>query len=171
MANYQSRDSQVSNRQLKVQRMSIQFKIVGNATASAVAISTDEPSLLFLNTSGNTQIASGQGLSSTDTAPTLANAASDSSGTFNLLVQVREPLARVMGVRVVRTDVANKQYQCQLENGGTGIVVDTALSSSGDKIIVSCVGDLALNTSNTFNGVVECEYIVSQSIDPTALFS
>jgi hypothetical protein len=169
MSNYQSRDSQVLARQLKVQRLVIPFKIVGNATASAVAISRDEPSLLFLKTGGVDQIT--PALSSTDTAPTIAQTPSDSSGTFNLLVKINEPVAKVMGARVVRTDVANKQYQCQLENSGSGVVVDTALSADGDKLIVSCVGDLALNTSNTFNGTLECEYVVDQSVDPTALFS
>lgn len=168
MSNYQSRDSQVLARQLKVQRLVIPFKIVGNATAASVLITRDEPALLFVKTAGVDEIT--PALSSTDTAPTLT-AANDSTGAFNLMLKINEPIAKVMHARVVRRDVVNKVYECALDNSGTGIVIDTALSSGGDKIVLFCQGDLALNTSNTLDACVVCEYVVDQSVDPTSLFS
>lgn len=175
MSNYNSRNGLVQDQQLKVQRLVVPFQITGNASSASVVITREAPSILALKTQGVDQIT--PALSATDVAPTIAQTANDASGIFNLLLLIQEPVGRVMSARVVRTDVANKQYQCQLENGGTGIVLDTALvtpfgTNGGDCIIVSCVGDLALNTSaNVFNGTLECEYVISELVDPTALFS
>lgn len=175
MSNYNSRDGLVQDRQLEVQRLVIAFQITGNASSASVVVSRDAPGILVLKTQGVDQIT--PALSATDIAPTIANAPSDSGATFNLMLLIQEPVGRVMSARVVRTDVANKQYQCQLENGGTGIVLDRALvtpfgTNGGDCIILSCVSDLPLNNgSNTLNATLECEYIISSLVDPTSLFS
>jgi hypothetical protein len=57
MANtFQPKDSEVSDRSLEVQRLSIPFKITHNAVASAKVLSSDEPSILMLNTLGISQV-------------------------------------------------------------------------------------------------------------------
>jgi hypothetical protein len=173
MSNYQSRNGLVQNRQLKVQRLVIPFQITGNASSASVVVSRDEPAILFLATQGVNQIT--PAYDSTTIAPTIANAPNDSTGTINLMLSIQEPVGKVMAARVVRTDVVNAQYQCQLENGGTGIVLDSALvtpygANGGDCIILSAT-TLALNGSNVLNATLECEYVVSEIVDPTSLFS
>lgn len=155
---YLSKDSLVQERQLKVQRLVIPFKIVGNASAASVAITCDEPAILFLKTEGNDQITGA--LDSGDTA-TYVVSPSDADGTFNVLVKVREQVQKVCSYRCVRRStalasaddvmiVALGNSQGAVQNGGV----------NGQSIMLTIDGELALNASNALEACLEVDYIV-----------
>ena len=54
--NFNAKQSQVANRQLLVQTLSIPFLVTANSTPSAVLVTSDEPALLFFKTTGTDQI-------------------------------------------------------------------------------------------------------------------
>ena len=99
---YDSKDSQVQGRKLKVQRLVIPFSIVGHATSTSVVARSDEPSLMFFRTEGVDGITEASGaLASGDTA-TYSVAANDTNGTFNVLLHVEEAVAKVCSARCMR---------------------------------------------------------------------
>lgn len=148
---YNAKDEKVLNRQLKVQRLVIPFTIVGHATASAVSISRDEPALLFVKTEGVDQITAA--LASGDGTPSFT-AANDANGIFNLMVKIGESVEKVCSARVVGRTSA-KDFICTL--------ADTdGITAVGDKIVLDCDGDVALNASNTLNACLVVEYIVAE---------
>lgn len=149
MPNYAAKDELVQGRQLKVQRLVIPFSIVGNATASLVSISRDEPALLFIKTEGVDEITA-----VADGTPSFT-AANDANGIFNILVKISESVAKVMHAKVCLRDTVNKIYGCSLAN-------TTGLTAAGDKIVLNCDGDVALNAGNTLNAVLEVEYVVAE---------
>lgn len=148
MSNYNSKDPQVLGRQLKVQRLSIPFLITANATPASVAISCDEPSVLFLKTEGVDQIAAAD-----DGSPSFT-AANDANGIFNILVVLNESVAKVMNATVQSRTVVNKIFGCSLAN-------TTGLTAAGDKIVLNCDSDVNLATTD-LNACLIVEYVIAE---------
>lgn len=153
MANYQAKNPQQSDRQLKVQRLSIPFVIVGNATSSSVSVSSDEPSILFIRTQGNDGIT--PNLEAGETA-TYTSSPNDGTGVFNMLVRIQESVVKVVSARVADR-VRGTSSPAYLGKAAP------SLASNGSDIMLSCTSDVALNSgSNTLNACLELEYIVSE---------
>ena len=152
---FEAKDSQVLSRQLKVQKVSIPFQIIGNATPASKTVTVDEPSLLFLAVEGIDGITEASGaLDADDTVPTLATE-TDSTGIFSLLVRINEELAKVVSCKVSCLSTADL-VACTLPSAPSdGIVAGGAL----DKIVMNVDSGINL-TTGTHKFVVELEYVV-----------
>lgn len=150
---YNAKNELQFNRQLKVQRMSIPFVIVGSATSASVSVHTDEPGILFIRTQGNDQITPNLTTGETDT---WTDTATDSTGVFNILVRIQEPVNKVVSMRVADRKRGTSS-PCYLD--GTG---DNGISNTGSDLTLSCTSDVALNASNTLDACLEVEYIVDE---------
>lgn len=147
MPNFPAKDELVLGRQLKVQRLVIPFVITHHATASAVAISRDEPALLFLKTQGIDQITA-----VADGSPSFTSA-NDANGIFNLLVKISEPVAKVMHAEVISRDAA-ALVVCTLAN-------TSGLSAAGDKIVLNCDTAVDLSAAD-LNACLCLEYVIAE---------
>lgn len=149
---YQAKNELQLNRQLKVQKLSIPFVIVGNSSSASVAVSNDEPGILFLRTQGNDQITAA--LATSETA-TYTVSPSDSGGIFNILVKIQEPVDKVVSCKAFQrvTGDVEKVYL----GSSTGI---TSGSGGGQSIMLTCTATQAINASNTVNACLEVEYSV-----------
>jgi hypothetical protein len=159
---YDSKSELVQGRKLKVQRLVIPFSIVGSATSTAVVARSDEPGLMFFNTEGVTGISTASGaLNSGDTA-TFTVSPNDTNCTFNVLIKVDEPVAKVCMARCMRRSAtlseADDAMITALGNS-TGVVVN---STSAQKIMLTIDGELALNAANTLNACLEVAYVVAE---------
>ncbi len=149
---YQSKNSLVQGRQLKVQRLVIPFTVTASATPSAVVLHTDEPNILFLQSEGVNQItgakASGETATYTSTTP------DDSDGLMNLFVKIQPE------------DVCVKVMQAKITNRITGTLSPCFL---GDADGISSLGNIMLamdsatdlSTTN-LDACLEVEYIVAE---------
>lgn len=156
---YDSKDSQVQGRKLKVQRLVIPFSIVGSATSTSVVHRPDEPALMFFKTEGVDGITAA--LDSGDTA-TYSVSPNDTNGTFNVLIKVAEPVLKVCAARCQRLSAtlseADDAMVVALGNS-TGIISSTA---SANKIMLTVDGELALNAANTLNAMLDVSYVISE---------
>jgi hypothetical protein len=147
MSNYYAKDDRVQNRQLEVQRLVIPFKITHNASASAVVLATDEPSLLFLKSAGVDQISAVMDGSPAFSAPV------DSAGTFNILVEIREQVVKVMQAQVVgRTQAL--LVNCTLAN-------TNGITAAGDKIVLNCTSGVNASSADT-DACLVVEYVCAE---------
>lgn len=149
---YNAKNELQFNRQLKVQRLSIPFVIVGNATSASVSVSSDEPSILYIKTQGVDNIT--PNLDSGETA-SYTSSPNDSTGVFNMLVRIQEPVQKVVSIRVADRlrGTSSPAYLGKAE---------PSVSSTGSDIMISCTSDVALNAANTLNACLEVEYIVNE---------
>lgn len=148
---YDAKNELVRARQLKVQKLSLPFRIVGNATPASVAITKDDPSLLFVKTQGVDQITAA--LDTADGSPSLT-AANDANGIFNLMVKVGESLGKIVKAQVTsRTDGVS--HPCFIDD-------TDGISAAGDKILLTCDSTVALNAANTLDACLEVQYVVSE---------
>jgi len=154
MIGYMPQDEKVARRALKVQSLSIPIKIVGNATAASVVPSNDEPAFCFIKTEGVDQIT---GALLTNETATYSVAAADATGNFSVLIRVKENVAKNLGAEMVQTDGLNAQF-AQL-GSASGITTGTA---GGQALMYCCKTSVALNASNTFNGLLTVYYAVSE---------
>lgn len=146
---FEAKHESVRNRQLKVQRLVLGFSITGNATPASVAITRDEPSLLFVKTEGVDQITGA--LAAGETA-TYTVSPVDADGTVNFLINVRD-------------EEVSKVVACHIHNRVTGILEPCKLGdadglSSEGKIMLTMDSATALNAANTIDGALIVEYIV-----------
>jgi hypothetical protein len=148
MSQYQASNELTLQRQLKVQKVSIPFVIVGNASSASVSVSCDEPAILFIRTQGVDQITSA--LDSGETA-NYSTSPVDSSGTFNILVKIREPVQKIVSLRCADV-VTGVLYKLSEDAGGP-------IASNGSDMMLDCVASVSIATSNTLNGCVEVEYV------------
>lgn len=148
---YDAKSDLVRNRQLKVQELNIPFKIVGNATPASVAITKDEPSVLFLKSQGVDQIT--PALDAADGTPSLT-AANDANGIFNLMVKVGESLSKIQSARIV-SRIDGVSHPCFIDD-------TDGISAAGDKILLTCDSTVALNAANTLDACLEVKYVVSE---------
>lgn len=157
---FQSKDSQVLQAQLKAQRLVIPFKIVGNASSTAVSHQPDEPSILFLKTEGKDDITAA--LEDGDVA-TYSVAADNSDGTFNVLVKLNEKVVKVCGYRCVRRSTvlaeADDVMIVALGNAQGAVQND---SENGTSIMLTIDGQLDLTTSATLDACLELDYVVQE---------
>ncbi len=153
MSSFYAKNPLQEDRQLKVQKLSVPFVIVGNASSASVTISCDEPGFVFFRTAGNDQITGALG---TNETATYSSSPSDSGGVFQALVKIQEPLNKVVslycGDRVTG-------LSCVARLGSARGI--TTGSGGGQSIMVLFTSP-ALNTSNTVNGCLEVEYIVNE---------
>ncbi len=151
-----SKNEMVFDRQLKVQRLSIPFVIVGNASSASVAPSSDEPSVMFMKTQGVDQIT--PALASGESA-SFSNSPSDASGQFNIAIDVKENVAKVCCARIKRRDASfagSTEQVCSLEG------ISQKSGANCTKLLLSCDSDIDLSGANTLDACLEVEYIVAE---------
>lgn len=134
---FNAKQELVLGRQLKVQELCIPLVITGNATPASVALSVDEPSVLFLKTQGVDKITAA--LDAGETAPTFV-AQNDANGLFSAMVKVGEQIEKVISANIVRRN----------EHGAdtAKLANTTGISANGDKIVLDCDTGKDLSTSN-----------------------
>lgn len=152
---FPSKDEVIQGRQLKVQRVAIPLSIVGNATAASVVPRNDEPSRLFLQTSGVDQIT---GALATNETATYTTAASDATGVFRVLLQVKEPVAKVCAAYCFNR-VSGVSEPAFL-GSATGL---TTGSAGGKSIMLAVDSATALNAANTLDACLIVEYQIDES--------
>lgn len=152
MASYQAKNDPQLSRQLKVQKMTIPFVIVGNATPASVAVSNDEPSIMFIRTAGVDQITAA--LASGEVA-TYSVAPVDATGIFNILVRIQEPVDKIQSCKVF--DRVNGAVEATFLGSASGV---TTGSGGGQSIMLTCDVTVSLAAANTVNGSLELEYSV-----------
>jgi hypothetical protein len=153
--NFNAKTEQVLNRQLEVQTLSIPFTVTANATPSLVTVVSDEPSLLFFRTSGTDQITAE--LAPGETA-TYSIAANDASGIMNVLVEVNEPIVKVVYAKVTSTTSALTTFQAAYLGSATGI---TTGSGGGNNIMLNVASTVDLATTNLV-ACLEVGYITQE---------
>lgn len=153
---FQSKDAGVLSRQNKVQELAIPFVIVHHATAASKTVTVDEPSILFINVEGITNIATSTGaLVSGEVAPTLASA-TDSTGVINLDVKIQEPMSKVLSAIVFsRAVAAGLSKPCNILAFATG-------TNAGQSIFLNCTTGVNLATTD-LDAVLIVKYIVDES--------
>lgn len=146
---YESRNSLVKGRQLKVQRLVIPFTVTASATPSAVVLRDDEPSVLFLKSEGVDQITGA--LASGETA-TYSVSPNDANGIMNLFIKIQpEDSCLKVHQANVRDRVNGGSQPCKLGDAD-------GISSAGNIMLTM---DSSVNhTTTNFDGCLEVEYSV-----------
>lgn len=151
---FEAKQSQALGRQLKVQSLSIPFKITGNATPASKVITRDEPALLFLKVEGIDEITGA--LSSNDTTPTLASA-TDSTGVFNLMVIVGEQLEKMVSAQLVRRN-GQEVISCTLTQAPADSIV---AGGARDKIVLNADSGVNLSSAD-LDACLILQYVTAQ---------
>lgn len=149
---YQSKNSQVQGRQLKVQSLIIPFAVTANATPALVVLSSDEPSILFLRSEGVNQITTASGALASGETATYSVAPNDANGIMNLLLKIQpnDVCLKVMQANVI--DRVNGGSQpCKLGDAD-------GISSAGN-IMLTMDSTVNLSTTN-LDACLEVEYVV-----------
>lgn len=151
---YLPKESQVQKRALKVQSLVIPFQIVGSATPASVVLSNDEPSVLFMNSEGVTQISvAGGALDSGEAVPSFSLAKSDAGGDVNCLVKVGEQIEKICQAQVI------------IRSSGAAVASyadATPISANGDKLLLNIENLPAFNSAVTVSGCLKVDYIVQE---------
>lgn len=150
---YQPKDAAVYNRQLKVQRLSIPFTVTHNATPASKVITVDEPSLVFFNFQGITQLSTAFGAIETgEILPSLASA-TDSTGVFNVLVKINEALIKVCSVSIEgRAGATGVTNLCQI------LPFTTGSTNSGQSIIANVTSGVNFSSTD-LDACLKVEYV------------
>ena len=137
MPNYYAKNELVQGAQLKAQELCLRLAITGNATPASVAISVDDPAILFLKTQGVDRITAA--LDAGDGSPTFV-AQNDANGLFSAMIKVGEPVGKVLCALLVRR-TAYGLDTCKL--------ADTdGITAVGDKIVLDCDTGVDLSAAN-----------------------
>lgn len=154
MSSYDPRDSQVLERKLEVQRLVIPLAITFNATPASKVLASDEPSLLFLQTQGLTQITTASGaLNPGEATPTFDLTAADSSGHINMLVRVNEPVAKIVQAMLVDR-ATGVVYACYMNTTAA------PLDASGKSLLLNASTGVSLATTS-LNACLTVDYITA----------
>jgi hypothetical protein len=161
---YYPKSSQVMQRSIEVARLVIPFSITHNATPASKILATDESSILFLQSQGITQISVASGaLDQGESVPPFDLSALDSSGAFNLLVNVAP--GEVPGSN---GDKPVKIMQARISDRNTGAsypcyhnVTNPDIDVNGTKMLLNCASGVNLATTD-LNGCLEIEYTVHE---------
>lgn len=157
MPNYQAKDEKVLSRQLKVQEIAIPLFVLHNATPASKTVSNDEPSLLFINTQGISQITLANG--AVDSAAELSAitfaSASDANGVYSMLVRIGEPIKKVVSAQVIRRD-GNEVISCTFPTGAT-----SGISSAGDKIVLNADSAVDFSAAD-YDASLVIRYVISE---------
>ncbi len=148
---FQSKNSLVQGRQLKVQRLVIPFTVTASATPSAVVLASDEPAVLFLKSEGVDQITAA--LAAGETA-TYSASPDDSDGILNILVKIQPE------------DSCSKVCRAAFTSRTTGVTQPVKLGDSDGKtslgnIMLTMDSSVDLSTTSA-DGCLEVEYIVAE---------
>lgn len=147
MPNYQAQNQNTLSRQLKVVELAIPFNVTANGTPASKTQTTDEPSLLFINTEGLTgiSVASGAFDTSAEAAAITFATATDATGVYNLLLRVGEQVQKVVSAEVTRNLVsgATELLTCSNPTGATRYV-----TSLGDKLVFNLDSGVNFATTN-----------------------
>lgn len=150
MPNFPAKDEKVQNAQLKVQELSLRLAITGNATPASVAVSVDDPAILFLRTEGVNKITAA--LDTADGTPTIVSPV-DANGLFAAMIKVGEPVAKVLSAQLIRR-TAHGVDTCKL--------ADTdGITAAGDKIILDCDTGVDLSAAN-LDACLVVKYVVAE---------
>lgn len=152
---YQPKDNQVYGRQLKVQRLSIPFKVTHHATAASKVIATDEPSLVFFNFASLTGISTGTGALETGETPPSFATATDSTGVFNVCIKTGEAL-----VKAVNVSIHGRNSEA-ITNLSTILAFSTGSTNSGQSIFANVTSGINFSTTD-LDAVLEVEYITQE---------
>ncbi len=157
---YDAKNEQVRSRQLKTQKLSLPFSVVGHATPGSKTIVVDDPSILFLQFEGKDGMT--VALGAFDTAGELSaltlTTADDSDGKFNAVIRIGEALSKVLSAKAVLRGSAT-------QTGIDGEYVTGAsagITSGGDKIVLYFNTTAAFEVAATTQWVIEVEYVVSE---------
>ena len=164
---YYPKASQVMERSLAVEELVIPFTITHNATPASKVLGTDEASILFLQTQGITQINSTSGaLDSGEATPSFDLSAADSSGAFNMLVNVNP--GGLYSYPPVQGDIVKKILSVSCKDRLTGTAFTTyinstnpPLSANSDQMLINCASGINLATTD-INGVMTITYTVNE---------
>jgi hypothetical protein len=161
---YYPKSAQVMERSIEVQRLVIPFTIAFNATPASKILGSDEPSILFLQAQGISQINSTSGaLDPGEAVPPFDLAASDASGAFNLLVNVAP--GEVPGsngdrpVKIMQARISDRSngavYPCYQN------ITNPPIDVNGTKMLLNCASSVNLATTS-LNACFEIEYTVHE---------
>lgn len=155
MPNYQAKSSDVLRRQLKVERLVIPFTVTANATPASKSLANDEPSVLFMNAQGVTQISVANGaLDSGEAVPSFDLALSDAGGTLNVLVKISEQIVKIMQARVSNRSTG-AVYACYHN------VSNPDTDANNDKLLLNINTGVNFATTS-LDACIEVEYITEQ---------
>ena len=152
---YLSKQSSVQEQRLKVQRLSIPFKIIGNATAADVSISSDSPDVLKIQTAGVDQITSA--LTAAGDSVTFNTAANDdvgdagTSSVFRVYLNLGEQCQKLVSARI--ENISGDSLSYSLKRGDAD-----GLSSLGRPVLVVTAGD-SIDAANTLDATLHVDYI------------
>lgn len=152
---FSPKDEKVANRALRVQELCLNFTVLGHATPASKTVTKDEPSILYLNFEGLNQTTAA--LETGDTAPTYA-APADATGIFNVLIDIGEPVAKVLAAQCIPRNIAAGAFALTLPSApATGVIAGT----NGDKIALN--GDTAvdLSAANLLDACIAVKYMAS----------
>lgn len=134
---YVSKSQQVENQRLKVQELSIPFRIIGSATPSAVSFFNELPGVLYIESEGAN---SNGAITAQDASASSLNAKLDGAGVFGLLVILGETVKEVQQASVSRRLAASGSpaaVNCWFmdadgitDNGNIALNVDSDLAVS-----------------------------------------
>lgn len=157
MPNYQAKDEKTLSRQLKVQELAIPMFIEGNAIPASKTQSSDEPSMVFMNTEGiqGITLAAGAVDSADELAAITFATADDGTGVYNLLVRIGEQVEKVVTAQVVRRD-GNEVISCTFPTGA-----EEGITSAGDKIVLNCDTAVDLSAAN-YDASLVVRYVAAE---------
>lgn len=149
---FQPKSSQVAQRALKVQTLTIPLTISANATPASKIVSNDEPAVLFINAQGVTQITAAKGaLDSGEATPSFTLALADATGDLNMLVRINEPVSKIMSAQVLSRSTGATY---------TAYPNSTPLSANGDKLLLNCHSNVDL-TATALDACLIVRYVVA----------
>ena len=146
MSSYDAKDPLILDRQLEVLEVCIPLFVTANATPASKSLSNDEPSRLFLNAQGISQITLANGAVNSAaelSAITFASVASgDATGILNGLLRFNEPVIKVLSLELIpRT--GGSVVACSLVSAPS-----SGITSSGQSVAFNLTSSVNLATTN-----------------------
>lgn len=158
---YEAKQSQVRDRQLKVQRLVIPFTVVGHATAASVSLSCDEPALMFFQSEGVNQIT--DALDTDETATYTDTAPGDSAGELNVLIKVGEDIEKVLGCQLYNRDADGFGGPDATDvKANLGSATGITTGDGGGKSIMLSIDTGETHATGTHLKCIVVEYVVSE---------
>jgi|SRR5271165_4378951 len=158
MANVYPRNDRAFQRAVEVQRLVIPFYITHNATPASKVLSTDEPTICFLQAQGVTQISVANGaLNPGESSPPFDLSAADATGDFNLMVNLQDQKDSV--VKIMHAQISNRAngavYPCYHNSTNPDIA-----GPNSNQMLLNCHSSVNL-ASTDIDGCLEIEYITA----------
>lgn len=152
MSMFEAKNPLVRGRQDRVEQLALQLTITGSATSSNVVCSPADPGFVFLKTQGVDQIT--PALTAAGDSATYTTNPNDSSGIFQMLVQISESVDRVVGATLYARPAPG-------ENGLAFLGSATGISQLATSIMLVCDSSANL-TSGNLDCVVMLHYSVKK---------